>query len=87
MADDFENHSTGLQGPASNAAVVNPGVQEALTSTSRGIYVGTGGNLSVTLKGGQTVIFVGVVAGTMLPIRCTHVRSADTTASNIVAVW
>lgn len=86
MADNFASNQSGLDSPASHGAVVTPGASALATST-RAVYVGGAGNLNVTLVGGETVLFSGVTAGSVLPIRCSHILSASTTATSIVALW
>lgn len=53
-----------------------------------GIYVGTTGDLVIKHKsGGSVVTYVGVAAGSVLPLRLTNGRiMVATTASNIVAL-
>lgn len=56
--------------------------------TTRGIYVGTTGDLRVTLhRDVSAVTFVGVLAGTLLPIRAKLVLSTGTTALNLLALY
>lgn len=57
------------------------------TSYSCSIYVGTTGTVKVRTEGGDDVIFVGIPAGTILPIKVVRVFAASLTASNIVALW
>lgn len=52
----------------------------------RAIYVGTAGNLAVKAGTQTTVTFVGVPAGTLLPISPDYVMAA-TTAADIVALY
>jgi hypothetical protein len=74
--------------PALHGAAVTPHDSNALVGgATRAVYVGGAGNLSVIMEGGETVTLVGVVAGSTLPICVTHVRSTNTTATNIVALW
>lgn len=72
-------------GPATTAAAVTPNDDTALTS--RGVWVGGTGDLSVRLSGAPstTVVFTGVPAGSLLPISVVRVMAA-TTATNIVAL-
>ena len=87
MAQDRSNTTdTGLEAPARNAAAVTPSATVDLTWVSRGIYVGGAGNLNVIMQGGQTVSFVGVPAGTLLPIRVSRVL-ATSTATSIVTLY
>lgn len=77
--------------PAEYAVVVTPSDSTNLTYTTRGLYVGGAGNVSVEMAGtgGQeeTVLFTGVQAGSVLPIAVTRVNSTSTTATTIVALW
>lgn len=73
--------------PADSAAAVTPHDTNELTAVTRGIYVGGDGNLAVVTKGGQTVTFTGVVAGSVIPVRAKKVLATGTTATNIVALW
>lgn len=86
MADTFENVFAGLESPAAYAVAVTPSDSTVLTTT-RALFVGGAGNLSVVMAGnGATVVFTGVTAGSIIPIRVTKVLAA-TTATNITAVW
>jgi hypothetical protein len=73
-------------GPAENAVAVAPGAS-ALSSTTRAIFVGTGGDMEVTMSGGGNVTFTNIPSGTTLPIRVTHVLATGTDATDIVALW
>lgn len=70
--------------PAENAAAVTPGAG-ALSATTRAVYVGGAGNMTVTMAGGGSVTFTAVPAGSTIPIAVTHVTAA--TATSIVALW
>ena len=85
MADTFAGTSTPMTGPANDAAEITPGAS-ALAFEPRGVYVGGAGDLTVTMKGGGDVTFAGVPAGSILPIRVTHILGAST-ATDIVALW
>lgn len=72
---------------AGYAEAVTPSDVTVFDSPTRGLYVGTAGDVVVLMEDGTSpTTFVGVVAGSVLPIRCTQVRAA-TTASNIVALF
>lgn len=51
------------------------------------LYVGGTGNVSVVTIGGDIVTFNGVPAGTTLPIQVLKLRSTNTTATLINALW
>ncbi len=50
------------------------------------LYIGVGGSLNVTTAGGDVVNFVGIGAGTFLPVQVIRVNSV-VTATDIIALW
>ena len=76
-----------ISGPASNAAEVTLHDTNELSYVTRGVYVGGAGDLKVTMQTGAEVTFVGVVAGTVLPIRCHILWLTGSTATSVVALW
>lgn len=87
MSDPFKDEAVGVIGPLSNASVVTPSDTTDLSVTSRAIYVGTSGDVQITLSGGDTVVLKNVAAGMPLPIRAERVHATNTTATDIVALW
>ena len=87
MADFFENHVPGLSAPAADGAAVTPSDMADLPVTSRAIWVGAGGDLSVELAEGGVVVLPGVPGGVLLPLRARGVRATGTTAGGLVALW
>lgn len=77
--------SSGSAGPATTAAAVTPSDSTDLASASRALFVGTGGNLKVTMASGAVVTFEGVGAG-WHPLQVRRVWATGTTATKIVAV-
>ena len=76
--------------PAAHAAVVTPSDAADLAHAARALYIGTAGDLKVTTTGGETVAFVGLTAGMILPVAVSKVFAtgqAGTIATNIVALW
>lgn len=51
------------------------------------LYVGTAGDIRVTTAGGDDVVFVGIAAGSFIPVQVVKVWATSTTASNIIALW
>tara|TARA_R100000773_G_C4203633_1_gene105207 strand:- start:660 stop:905 length:246 start_codon:yes stop_codon:yes gene_type:complete len=73
-------------GFATEAVDVTPHNSNALSSPSA-LYVGVGGDVVVTMANSATdVTFKNVPSGTFLPIAVTHVKSTNTTATNILAI-
>jgi hypothetical protein len=58
-----------------------------LSTPTRALYVGTGGNLNVvpSCDGASSQLIANVPSGTMLYVSVVRVSSTGTTASNIVA--
>lgn len=84
---DFGLEGLPIDAPAAFASVVVPSDTADLSRTTRSLYVGGAGNVTVDLRGGdQAVTFVGVPAGTFLPLRVTRVRQTGTSATNILAL-
>lgn len=71
--------------PARYGATVTPSNSVNLAAPTRGLYIGTAGNLSVEMLNG-TVDFPNVQPG-IFPIQVTRVNSTGTTATNIRALW
>lgn len=53
---------------------------------TRGLYVGSTGDLEVTMASGEVITFVGVPTGTLMPLQVTQVR-AGSSASSIIALY
>ena len=51
------------------------------------LYVGNSGDVEALMEGGSTVIFTGVPTGTFLPILVKQVIAANTTATNMLALY
>jgi hypothetical protein len=60
---------------------------ETDVAETRGLYVGTGGDLVCKNEAGASVTFKNVASGTTLPIRTTRVVAAGTTAADLVALY
>jgi hypothetical protein len=87
MSDTFEANKSGLDSPAKNAFAVTPHDTNALTSDTRGIYIGGAGDMVLITSGGETVTFVGLPAGFILPVRANVIKATGTTATSIVGLY
>tara|TARA_R100000365_G_C2737740_1_gene66802 strand:+ start:451 stop:717 length:267 start_codon:yes stop_codon:yes gene_type:complete len=85
IIDKYQSHSMGSSASSGTLFAITSADAD-LAYVTRGLYVGGAGNLVVRpADGGGDVTFVGVPAGTTLPIRVTQVRAA-TTATGIVGL-
>lgn len=81
--------------PANGAVAVSPSDTndidaKAVTNLSRiyrGLWVGVGGNVKVTMADGSAVTFLAVPTGFLLPIRYRQVFSTGTTATTMIALY
>jgi len=51
------------------------------------LYAGNTGNVRVLTAGNDDVTFVGIPAGSFVPVQVKRVFATDTTATDIVALW
>lgn len=81
---------------AFNAQVVTPNNSQDLVLSGGVIsgidngaclYIGTGGNITITTIGGQTVTLNNLADGVFVPIQVKRVFATGTTASNILALY
>ena len=74
--------------PALEAEAVTPSDSVNFSKLARAIYIGGAGNAVVVMENNDAITFNGLLAGTILPVRCKRVNSTGTTASmNIVALF
>ena len=72
---------------ASDGGSVTPSDSTVMFRHTRGLYVGSTGDLVVRMVAGTTLAFVSVPAGALLPLRVDMVKATGTTAGNIVALY
>ena len=54
---------------------------------TRALYIGGAGNLKVSMVEGGDVTFIGLLAGTILPVQVTKCWSTDSTVTNVLALY
>lgn len=86
MTDRFKTRATGNTDPVSHGFPITPNDSAEISETTRAIYVGGAGSLSVTLAGGSDLTFVNVQSGTILPLRVVAVKATGTDAGNIIGL-
>lgn len=73
---------------SANADEITPhDTNELAFGRTRGLYIGTGGDVAVRNLRGNTVVFANVPDGSILPIRVDRVLATATTATDIVGLW
>ncbi|MDC7811974.1 spike base protein, RCAP_Rcc01079 family [Sphingomonas koreensis] len=88
MSDGFQNRADHVSAPATRCTTVTPHDSSVLSGIPKGLYVGTGGNLSIEpAGGGGAVTLVNVAGGSVVPVRVRIVRATGTTAADIVALY
>jgi hypothetical protein len=83
--------ASSVTNPALNALAITAADAD-LADFTRGIYVGTGGDLAVVMAGEDlatetVVVFKNVASGSILPIRVRQIRTTLTTATDIIALF
>lgn len=73
--------------PAVAGFLIVPSDTQGLPFVPRAIYIGVSGNLALMTFMGDVLIFTGVVAGSVLPIRAIKVFSTNTTAGNLIGLY
>lgn len=71
---------------ANDATDITPHNTNELDPNPFALYIGGFGDVEVITAKGNTKIFYNVPAGRILPIRVTHVKAANTTATNILGL-
>jgi hypothetical protein len=72
--------------PAVHALAIAASDTTDLTAPTRSIYVGTTGNMTVKMYGGEIVTFSNVPVG-IFPIQVLRVNSTGLTAGALVGLW
>ena len=86
--DLFNMYGKGqLSDPASHAFAITKSDTVNFDFSTRSIYIGGDGNITVVTVNDEVVAFVGLIAGTVLPIRIKRVNSTGTTATNLVGLY
>jgi hypothetical protein len=79
--------NSGIQSSPQFGAIT-PSDVTSLPYITRGIYVGTAGNITCVLPNSSTtVLFTGVLAGSVLPIQTSRVNATGTSAGSLVALY
>ena len=73
---------------AYRAKPITPSDSLSYTEPTRGIYVGSSGDITLDMvSGGGPVLFVGMQGGIVYPFQVTRVYSTGTDATGLVALY
>ena len=90
MPDPYTTLFNGVSDPGTRAAAIVPSDTVDLPDIPKGIYVGTGGNITMIGVGapvGATgVTWKNVPAGSLIPFRARRILATGTTATDMLAV-
>lgn len=73
--------------PAEYATPVVTSDTDKFTTLPRALYVGTGGDLAVTMPDDAVVTFKNVPSGSFFPVRVAAVKKTGTTATDLLALY
>jgi len=81
------NFSAGnVTAPAYDGFVITPSNANNLATMARSIYVGGAGDVALTTPGNTALTFIGLTAGSILPVMAIKVSSTGTTATNLIGL-
>lgn len=80
-------HEEMLSDPKGGAFEITPSDSADLAQGAVALYIGGEGDVKLTTSLGQTVTFVSVGAGSILPVRTKRVYASGTDATNIVGLY
>jgi len=78
----YSHHNSPVFYQAENGAAVTKSDSTILQAGV--LYIGTGGNVNVVTRGGDTLLFSNVADASFLPVVVTKVMSTSTTASDML---
>lgn len=87
MPDIFNQNSTGLDSPGLYHYAITPSDSTDFQISFRSVYVGGAGNVVIVSNDGTAVTYVGVAAGSIIPMRGKRVNATNTTATSMVGIY
>ena len=86
MADPYGTYSDNVSAPARNAYALVPHDSNQLTVIPKGIYVGTGGDITLrAIDAAVDVTYRNLPNASYIAVRAAYVRATGTTAANLIA--
>jgi hypothetical protein len=90
MTDRFNGFNSDLSSPSSFDADITPNDGADLPNVTRGIYIGVGGDVRMTLVGmpdGTSRVYTNMAQGMTHEKRIKRVWATGTTATGLVGEW
>jgi len=86
MPDKFQNNADSASAPATAPFAIVPDDATPLPHVPKGIYVGTGGTITLRGIGGtEDVTYRNLPDASYVAVRAHYVRATGTTAANLIA--
>lgn len=87
MIEPFNGYADSPMAPSENCFAIAPNDGAELPQSTKAIYVGGGGNVTLrSVRGEADVTFLNVPSGAILDVRVRAIRLTGTTATNIVGL-
>lgn len=85
MADSFQTFLDSPLAPSRLAFAITPDDVAELSVQPKGIYVGTGGDVTLRATGSSAdVTYRNLADGSYIAVRSSHVRATGTTATSLI---
>lgn len=85
MADEFPGRDDRSWAPSHAPFTVVPHDTNPLPTVPKGIYVGTGGQVTLRgIEGSEDVVYKNLADGSYINVRAGWVRAAGTTATDLI---
>lgn len=86
MADPFAAFADSTDGPSAAPFAIVPHDTNELATVPKGIYVGTGGDVTLRgVRGAADVTYKNLPDASYIAVRAQYVRATGTTATNMIA--
>ena len=84
--DPYASFAVPPGGPSPDGFAITPSDVTPFGVMARQLFVGGSGNVTLITAAGTTLTLTGVLAGALLPIKCSQVKATGTTATSLVGL-
>ncbi len=81
--DNFQDYNAGLTGPICGGFDIVPNDSSDIEQMTRAIMVTGSGDVTIVMKGGETLSLPNLSTGVIYPFRISRVMATGTTATGI----